>query len=250
MLATKSWIYLDLEKTGCTTLRSVLLKLYPENLFIEKRKHSLQLKRNNLPKIITVRDPYKYYFSLWRYGLDQKGGIYNQLKKNYPNLAKILYENASKEAFSKFLDYVLHSPTRYVAPHRFDWLPFSLDLYTSRILSMIVPIQSRLSFLNKLGTDLPSSKILLEAASPYMPEVIIRTTHLNSDFHRLADKGALDFLNLPIGWQKIFHRHYPAQNRSTAIINDSINDYFLPGWKKLIEKKCSLSLLMLNMGNI
>ena len=249
MLATKSWIYLDLEKTGCTTLRSALLKLNPENLFIEQRKHSLQQKKNNLPKIITIRDPYKYYFSLWRYGLDQRGGVYTQLKKNYPNLAKILYENASKETFSKFLDYVLHSPTRYIAPHRFDWLPFSLDLYTSRILSMIVPMESRLSFLKELGSDLPSSELLLEATSPYIPEVIIRTTHLNSDFHRLADNGTLDFLNLPNGWKEIFPRDYPAQNESIAIKNDSKDDYFLPGWKKLIERKCFLSFLMIKMAS-
>ena len=75
-----------------------------------------------------------------------------------------------------------------------------------------------------------------------MPEVILRTTYLNSDFHRLAHKGILDFLNLPNGWEKTFPKDYQSQNQSVVLKNECIDYYLLPGWRKLIETKCSLSL--------
>ena len=75
MLLTKNWIYLDLQKTGCTFLRRNLLEIFPENIFVQTAKHSIPEIKLNIPKIITIRDPKKYYFSLWSYGIDQKGAL-------------------------------------------------------------------------------------------------------------------------------------------------------------------------------
>ena len=80
MLKTKNWIYLDLEKTGCTFIRDKLLKLYPEKFFEENKKHSLQLNKVDVPKIITIREPESYYFSLWSYGIDGRGGFFDLIK--------------------------------------------------------------------------------------------------------------------------------------------------------------------------
>ena len=55
MLQTKKWIYLDLEKTGCTFFREILLKIYSDNIFDEKNKHAPQKNFTTVPKIITIR---------------------------------------------------------------------------------------------------------------------------------------------------------------------------------------------------
>ena len=73
MLSTSEWIYLDLEKSGCTFLRAALQQLFAPERFVNTRKHSLMSHEVALPKIMTIRCPYEYYFSLWRYGLDGRG---------------------------------------------------------------------------------------------------------------------------------------------------------------------------------
>lgn len=75
MLSTSEWIYLDLEKSGCTFLRAALQRLFAPECFVNMRKHSLMSHEVGLPKIMTIRHPCEYYFSLWRYGLDGHGGF-------------------------------------------------------------------------------------------------------------------------------------------------------------------------------
>ena len=91
MLQTKKWIYLDLEKTGCTFFREKLFKIYSDEIFVEKNKHEPQKIFTKVPKIITIREPESYYFSLWSYGLDQKGGFYNLIKLYYPEKISLFY---------------------------------------------------------------------------------------------------------------------------------------------------------------
>ena len=88
-----------LEKTGCTFLRSKLLSIYPEKIFEEKTKHSLQVNRVSSPKIITIREPEAYYFSLWSYGIDHKGGFFNLIKLYYPEKLNIFYGEKTKDCF-------------------------------------------------------------------------------------------------------------------------------------------------------
>ena len=248
MLATNSWIYLDLQKTGCTFIRKKLLEIFPNELYIEEKKHKIQSEYSDLPKIITIRDPYQYYFSLWCYGLDKKGAFYKRINIISKKLSAEMYKTPSQKSFSRFLDYVLHVPPSNVRSKHF-WLPFSFDLYTRRILSMIIPISNRSSFLEEIGCDYQSPEILLKAAAPFIPEVLLRTNNLNSDFHRLANQGALDFLKLTDGWEKLFPINSKAENTSISIKKDRIDDYLLPGWKNIIKSKSSLSFMMLEKAS-
>ena len=88
MLATKDWIYLDLEKTGCTFLRQVLIEIYGANEFTCSEQHKPQTFKSSLPKILTIRQPTEYYFSLWSYGLDKQGGFYKKYQHITPITAK------------------------------------------------------------------------------------------------------------------------------------------------------------------
>ena len=110
MLKTNNWIYLDLQKTGSLFFKRKLLEIFPKSHFDIDKRHGIQLINYDIPKIITIRDPESYYFSLWSYGLKQMGGLYTIIKNFYPEKTNLFYKSASKESFSYFLDYVLSLP--------------------------------------------------------------------------------------------------------------------------------------------
>ena len=255
MLSTKSWIYLDLQKSGCTFLRDALQKIFGVGCFVDTRKHINMVSMSPLPKLITIRDPFGYYFSLWSYGLDGRGKIFSQISDLSPTLARKMYASRSQECFAAFLDYVLNSPARYINKSRSDWLPLSLDLYTARILSLIVPFDSREIFLERLGCDYPSKEKIVEASSPFVPEIIIRTASLNSDFHRYADSGSLSFMGLPAGWKKDFPLNSSKKNTSSSSLHAvseaaySVRSLWMSGWRSAVERKSGLSLWMLDLAS-
>ena len=283
MLKTKNWIYLDLEKTGCTFVREKLLKIYSSENFDEKNKHSPQKVFTTLPKIITIREPELYYFSLWSYGLDQKGGFYNLMKLYYPEKISLIYEYKTRDSFSYFLDFALNMSSRY--PERRsskkdlnryilsklnldllkffinkkdffnasnflenDWIPKSSDIYTARILSMLIPLSNRNTFSKDLKADL-SYENLKNNLEDYMPEVILRTASLNSDFYRYFNENKLKFLNLPEGWQQIFPLNSSPINKSNLSSSKSslkeIDKYLSNYHKSLINYKSNISRLLL-----
>tara|TARA_Y200000002_G_C22684787_1_gene665542 strand:- start:1937 stop:2812 length:876 start_codon:yes stop_codon:yes gene_type:complete len=283
MLKTKKWIYLDLEKTGCTFLREKFFKIYSDEIFEEKDKHSPQKVFTLVPKIITIREPESYYFSLWSYGLDKKGGFYNLMKLFYPEKISILYEYKTRDSFSYFLDFALNISSRY--PQRSysrkdirnyllntlnlnslnffknkknsydeayflkdEWIPKSSDIYTARILSMLIPLSNRNTFSKDLKADL-SYENLKNNLADYMPEVILRTASLNSDFYRYFNENKLNFLNLPEGWQQIFPLNSSPINKSNLSSSKSslkeIDKYLSNYHKSLINYKSNISRLLL-----
>ena len=245
MLSTSDWIYLDLEKSGCTFMRAILQELYASDCFVEARKHSLMLNEVVLPKIMTIRCPHEYYFSLWRYGLDGRGGFFQRISRLFPGLSRKMYEDGTPESFGRFLDFVLNSSFRYPNVSRSDWLPLGFDLYTVRIISMIVPVKRRGDFLQGLGSDFPCPERIVAAVNSFCPEILLRTKSLNSDFHQLAENGMLAFMNLPAGWQASFPLVSPRLNQSLSLRADSLDSFLLPGWRAAIESKSSVAIWML-----
>lgn len=201
------------------------------------------------PKIMTIRDPCEYYFSLWRYGLDGRGRFFTQLSSLFPGLSEKMYEGGTPEAFACFLDFALNSPVVYPNASRSDWLPLGFDLYTARIISMIVPVERRTAFLQRLGPDSSNPKKIVSAATSFCPEILIRTKSLNSDFHNLATSGMLGFMNLPVGWQNFFPLGSPSLNQSLSLKAESVDSFLLPGWRATIESKSSIALWMLERAS-
>lgn len=252
MLATRSWVYLDLEKSGSTFMRNILQSLFPLDEFTETKKHRLMKTEPCVPKLMTIRDPHEYYFSLWSYGLQKKGGFYNRVSTETPLLSDKMYEEDRLECYIAFLDYALHSPVRYPSRGRYGWLPLGLDLYSARILSMIIPVSCREQFLERLMNEYPSPERIISAISDFIPDILIRTSNLSADFHRLASYGRLDFLKLPVHWQVSFPINAPKINASTQSQSSkkvrpghSVGSALPSSWKKAIEKKSKLALWMM-----
>ena len=216
MLETSKWIYLDLQKTGSTFLRKKLLKIFPISEFLITKKHQPQTKKSNKIKFITIRDPFDYYFSLWSYGLEKKGGVYYHLSKRNLELCENIYKDKKQKNFELFLDYALNSP--FIQSNR--WLPKDLDIYSKRILTMIVPEEQTNLFSTKSSKD-QIKKLVKEH---FVPEIIIKTERLNADFNEFVDSGDLKFLNLPKSWKEHFPLEEPKDNASELSSNKSIKE--------------------------
>jgi hypothetical protein len=105
MFISEKLIYLQLPKTGCTHIASILA----ENIEgIQIKKHNILTDYQTKKKIIgSIRNPWSWYVSLWAYGCEGKGDIYKMLiEKNLSLIIKKLYKRKIGEAF-----YQLTKPT-------------------------------------------------------------------------------------------------------------------------------------------
>ena len=76
-------VYLDLHKTGSTYISAFLTAccLLTENKFSKHDWIRADYDSNNF-YFISIRHPLSLYSSLYRYGLDGKGDVYNRLRKS------------------------------------------------------------------------------------------------------------------------------------------------------------------------
>ena len=98
MFVTEKFIYLQLPKTGCTYIASILA----ENIQGEQiKKHNILTDYTKNKKILgSVRNPWSWYVSLWAYGCEKKGDIYRLLtEKKVTNIIKKIYKGRIRESF-------------------------------------------------------------------------------------------------------------------------------------------------------
>lgn len=86
MLLTDHFIYLELQKTGCTHTRKILSSfhgLHPTNFgehnTLEGLPKKLRAPQTGKLKVGNIRNPWDWYVSLWAYGCMKKGGLYQNV---------------------------------------------------------------------------------------------------------------------------------------------------------------------------
>lgn len=96
--------FLDLQKTGCTHIQ-YLMEKYVETSVSYDKKHQPVGRRYKPSNIyaISVRDPFEQYSSLFRYGLEGRGGFYQKLA---PEDKQSLYKDNSCETFSRWVEFI------------------------------------------------------------------------------------------------------------------------------------------------
>ena len=251
MLETNSWIYLDLEKTGCTFLRSKLIGLFPDSEFTNTEKHMIQNFKSSRIKILTIRDPFNYYFSLWSYGLEKRGGFYHQINRINPSVCQKFYGKKNIYSFESFLDFALNHTARY--PFLYErWLPNGFDIYSTRVLSMLIPMDERAKLSSKIKEINKISEFNKLIIDLYKPEIILKTETLNSDFHYLVKKGMMNFLNLPTQWIEAFPisaKPINSSNISSKLEDSNKKKFISKKYLDLIYKKSSISLELIKIRN-
>lgn len=95
-------IFNHVEKTGGSTLDFLFRKIIKENIYM-LNIHDFILEFNNTLNIISIRNPFNVYKSLYLYGCEKKGGLYNFIKKNKKE--KISFYDCSQEEYVNFLKF-------------------------------------------------------------------------------------------------------------------------------------------------
>ena len=103
MLEFEDFIYLDVEKTGSTTVRRFLRKFARSKVIYDNKHEPAQYRHDNKLYIISCRDPLKQYLSLYAHGNAGKGRMRGRLRET--NMAHVY--DGTNEGFTAWLDLLL-----------------------------------------------------------------------------------------------------------------------------------------------
>ena len=218
-------VYLDLNKTGSKFVLSFLNECLKSELLTE-REHE-PVRDDYSPDgfhLISIRHPYSQYGSLFRYGMDKKGLVYQRLcKSGYESLY-------SAKNFNTWLSFVLDIRNAKTLGEGYENLPKNIEIgflsYRFLKLSLIYPFK-----LIDLFKGLSDPVAGLQKIS--IVDHVIKNENLNDDLNKFAVKVKPDFF-----YQekiKTFFLDVKSVNVSSTKAEDlpEISDHN----KKIIEEK-------------
>jgi hypothetical protein len=105
MLHKGNLVYLDLHKTGSSFLVRVMNEEVRGALrhFVKHQPAAKKQKRPGEVWVISVRDPFSYYVSLWSYGAQNRRGLCEAFE---PSAYEYLYDTSNPLAFSDWLGHL------------------------------------------------------------------------------------------------------------------------------------------------
>lgn len=95
MLITEQLIYIELHKTACSHTRSILSAMFGDAATIIGKHNTYDAVHQNIIgdfesklKVGNIRNPWDWYVSLWAFGCQKKGFLYNRLTQQTPLFSK------------------------------------------------------------------------------------------------------------------------------------------------------------------
>jgi hypothetical protein len=225
--------YIDLQKTGSTTIKGVLNDLLDEPV-IHRRGHATMREDFDRSKLafISVREPLSIYISLFSFASrERKGALYNKLCKNGMESLFV----PTREAFEQWLgfvldprnaallkaDYALHAPTECIG------------LLSFRLLFLSVPRS-----LKKMAKDKfrePDQIRTLFGKRIY--DDYVRVENLGGDLFRfLAANASRLRLRHPLTTAEDMIARIPVKNVSRKIA-DLVPENVSPGLRQLVRER-------------
>ena len=118
MIEGKSFIYLDNFKTGSTFIKYTLKKHFPESSVRNGNINKIScINKKNKMLISSLRDPFKIYVSLWAYGCNKDGLLFNKLTNKSLNsrfsCSYIKNYKPKKYVFSFLSHYKINNPKEW-----------------------------------------------------------------------------------------------------------------------------------------
>ncbi len=172
--------YLGVHKTGS----SFITRFLRRNLLLQEVSFAKHAPVGNAYNpdtfyFISARDPLAQYISLYRYGLDGRGGLFHQLLQSGHGE---LYQPDSIHAFEKWLAWMLDPKTAHLLSDKYQKAqPGLYGFQTFRFLN--------LSFQHP-GRALRQSHDKRSLYAAYQAEKVhswlVRTEHMNADLEHLA----------------------------------------------------------------
>jgi len=113
LFITDKLIYIQMQKTGCTHIASLLSKIFDgEQIGKHNPASDKQIKTNDY-FISSIRNPWDWYLSLWTFGVQGGGGLADRLTNKIKNtsLWKEVYSDSTDvELFRRWLK-LIHTPS-------------------------------------------------------------------------------------------------------------------------------------------
>lgn len=254
MIVGKNFFITEMPKTGTTFLRNyfsqysnVELTIHHETLNENKRYNLLDFQN----KIGTIRNPYEWYLSLWKWSCKKKeeSPIYNdfrsirlklrrlklnnrifryiftQITKDKKKLETLFSDVNSKKNFNKFLEIMLNFNKRYLISSEYSFVPFkNLGYMTYIFFSQNV---LRKDYNTMYNSNYKLSEILIFNNSKLYTKKFFKTERLNISLKKFLQKNHFKVKSF-----KILKR-----NSSTKLLNKDFKKFFLKKNILLIEKK-------------
>lgn len=182
-------VYLDLQKTGSTFVSRFLNETCTLSLIKESKHGRIHSRRDRTAfYVITVRHPISQYSSLFRYGLDRQGALYDRLAQR--GNADLYAREPG--AFNRWLRFVLQDENAAALGEGFERIPreYNLGFLSYRYL-MLSLAQPEKTLLRK-----PKNVDLLEYAreKSIVNHVIFNET-LNQGLKALATQVKPEFFD-------------------------------------------------------
>jgi len=227
--------YMDVQKTGCTSISDVLKKTLNLQPIVEiKHGRFDRSKTADDFVIISRRDPYSQWVSLYNYGCMNLGWLYVRLKSF--GLSDQLYTR-NKEGLNAFVSHLLHSQNSHLLGEGYQQSKhLDLGFQSYRYLAMSLAKPSSVYQHFKTPAD------LMENFQNYsIINFEIRTSRLNSDLNHLLTQVIPQYVRKDVSVKEII--------AGSSFGNESIKfvsvDDLAPSTRGLIEIK---EKLLLNLG--
>lgn len=149
MFVTDKFVYLQLQKTGSTHITRLLSKIFIGKQYTKHMRPNLSSIKNKYI-IGSIRNPWDWYVSLWSFGCQKKGGLYNRITSRiltglymprYPlKTIKAFFNELNKpikkweylysdwrdtDAFKEWLQYILDPKRSYDLKEKYGFSPIS-----------------------------------------------------------------------------------------------------------------------------
>lgn len=201
-------VYLDLQKTGSTFVSRFLRYAcdLPEVKYQQHRWITDDYRRD-ATYFITIRHPLEIYSSLYRYGLDKKGGIFLRLEK-----ARRLGAYASFETFIRFMLDPANAEKLHPCYSRELAMQIGFMSFRYLVLNLQHPF-------NRISTSLKQGRPVADLMSQTIVNHVLRNESLNADLLKLSTEVLPQHFNAEK--VEVFLAAAPRVNRS-SIASDAL----------------------------
>jgi len=225
---------MDVQKTGCTFISDVLKKtLNLEPLVEVKHARFERSKTADDFVVISRRDPYSQWVSLYNYGCMNLGWLYMRLKSF--GLSDQLYTR-NKDGLNTFVSHLLHSQNSHLLGEGYQQAKhLDLGFQSYRYLAMSLAKPSSVYQYFKTPADL-----IKNFQNYSIIDFEIRTSHLDSDLSHLLNQVIPHYLRKDISVEEAMAGS-SSGNESIKFV--SVGD-LAPSTRGLIEIKEELLLML------
>ena len=227
MLSFGPVTYMDVQKTGCTFITDVLKKTLNLEALVEvKHARFDRSKTADDFVVISRRNPYSQWVSLYNYGCMNLGWLYMRLKSF--GLSDKFYTR-DKEGLNSFISHLLHSENSYLLGEGYQQTRhLDLGFQSYRYLAMSIAKPSSAYQYFKDHEDL-----MVNFKHHSIVDFVIRTSHLNSDLNHLLTKVIPHYVKKDISIENVMEESTSGNESRNFVSVDDLT----PSTRALIEIK-------------